>query len=348
MRHRLYLKRAHSGRGLPPVNHAQDARATCASMAAMIAGEKKLAEILNGRSVADAIKNEVADEVRRFKESRGVTPTLAAVLVGDDPASAVYVRNKVRACEQVGIISRQLVLRDSISREELLHVVNELNDDNEIDGILVQLPLPKQIDDALVIMAIDPAKDVDAFHPTNVGLLAMGQPRFVPCTPAGIIELLERNGIEIAGANACVVGRSQIVGRPVASLLLQRHATVTICHSKTRDLPSVTRQADILIAAIGRSAFIRGEFIKPGATVIDVGVNRLTDVAQARDFFGAEADKRIAAIKEKGYTLVGDVHPAEADQVAGKRTPVPGGVGLLTVAMLMKNTLQAAKWRKGI
>lgn len=306
------------------------------------------AQILDGKMVADAIKKEVADEVRRLKETAGVTPTLAAVLVGDDPASAVYVRNKVRACEEVGITSRQLVLRDSISREELLAVIGELSGDDDLDGILVQLPLPKQIDDRPVIEAIDPAKDVDAFHPTNVGLLAMGRPRFVPCTPAGIIELLDRSGIEIAGANACVVGRSQIVGRPVASLLLQRHATVTVCHSKTRDLAAVTRQADILVAAIGRPAFIRGEFIKPGATVIDVGVNRLTDVAQARDFFGADADKRVAAIGEKGYTIVGDVHPAEADLVAGRRTPVPGGVGLLTVAMLMKNTLQAAKRRRGL
>jgi methylenetetrahydrofolate dehydrogenase (NADP+)/methenyltetrahydrofolate cyclohydrolase len=317
-------------------------------MAAMMAGEKKRAQMLEGRVVADAIKREVATEVSRLIESHSVRPCLAAVLVGDDSASAVYVRNKVRACQEVGIISRQLVLRDSISRQELLQVVKELNGDGELDGILVQLPLPKQIDDRMIIEAIDPAKDVDAFHPANVGLLAMGRPRFVPCTPAGIIELLERNNIPIAGANACVVGRSQIVGRPVASLLLQRHATVTICHSKTRDLPSVTRQADILIAAIGKPAFIRGEFIKPGATVIDVGVNRLTDANQAREFFGAEAEKRMAAITEKGYTLVGDVHPAEADLIAGKRTPVPGGVGLLTVAMLMKNTLQAAKWRRGL
>jgi methylenetetrahydrofolate dehydrogenase (NADP+)/methenyltetrahydrofolate cyclohydrolase len=312
----------------------------------MIATEKKRAEVLDGKVVADAIKKEVADEVRRLKEATGIQPTLAAVLVGDDPASAVYVRNKVRTCEEVGIASRKISLADSISTDELLHIVGELNQDHEVDGILVQLPLPEQIDDSRIIEAIDPAKDVDAFHPTNVGLLAMGRPRFVPCTPAGIIELLERNKIEIAGANACVVGRSQIVGRPVASLLLQRHATVTICHSKTRDLPAVTRQADILVAAIGRPGFIRAELIKPGATLIDVGVNRLTDADQARDFFGAEADKRIAAISEKGYTLVGDVHPAEADLVAGKRTPVPGGVGLLTVAMLMKNTLQAAKWRR--
>lgn len=313
----------------------------------MVSGTQRAA-VLDGKVVADEIKREVAAEVRDLKEAHGVTPTLVAVLVGDDPASAVYVRNKVRACQEVGIASRKIALADSTLTDELFRVVTELNRDDGVDGILVQLPLPKQINDSVIIEAIDPAKDVDAFHPTNVGLLAMGKPRFVPCTPAGIIELLDRNRIEIAGANACVVGRSQIVGRPVAGLLLQRHATVTICHSKTRDLPSVTRQADILVAAIGRAAFIRGDFIKSGATVIDVGVNRLTDPNQAREFFGAEADKRIAAINEKGYTLVGDVHPAEADLVAGNRTPVPGGVGLLTVAMLMKNTLQAAKWRRGL
>jgi methylenetetrahydrofolate dehydrogenase (NADP+)/methenyltetrahydrofolate cyclohydrolase len=317
-------------------------------MTAMVASETQRAEILDGKVIADAIKSEVAGEVRRMKETHGVTPALAAVLVGEDPASAVYVRNKVRACEEVGITSRKIGLEHSISTDELLRIVTELNREDDIDGILIQLPLPGQIDDAVIIEAIDPTKDVDAFHPTNVGLLAMGKPRFVPCTPAGIIELLDRNNIPISGANACVVGRSQIVGRPVAGLLLQRHATVAICHSKTRDLPSVTRQADILVAAIGRPAFVRGDFIRPGATVIDVGVNRLTDPNQAREFFGVDAEKRIAAIAEKGYTLVGDVHPAEADLAAGRRTPVPGGVGLLTVAMLMKNTLQAAKWRRGL
>ena len=317
-------------------------------MTAMMAMEKQHAQILDGRPAADAIKREVAEEVRELKRTRGVTPCLAAVLVGDDPASAVYVRNKVRACEEVGIASKHVALAAATSSEALLSVVRELNEDEQVDGILVQLPLPKQIDDSIIIEAINPLKDVDAFHPTNVGLLAMGRPRFVPCTPAGIIELLDRNSIEIAGANAVVVGRSQIVGRPVASLLLQRHATVTVCHSKTRDLPSVTRQADILIAAIGRPAFIRGEFIKPGATVIDVGVNKISDAAQTHDLFGYEAEKRIEAIKTRGYTLVGDVHPSEADSVAGRRTPVPGGVGLLTVAMLMRNTLQAAKWRRGL
>jgi methylenetetrahydrofolate dehydrogenase (NADP+)/methenyltetrahydrofolate cyclohydrolase len=230
----------------------------------------------------------------------------------------------------------------------LLDLIGDLNRRDDVDGILVQLPLPKQIDEASIIEAVDPAKDVDGFHPINVGLLAMGRSRFVPCTPAGIIELLERNKIEVAGANACVVGRSQIVGRPVASLLLQRHATVTICHSRTRDLASVTRQADILIAAIGRAAFIRGDYIKRGATVIDVGVNQITDPDEARSLFGEESGKRIEAIKQRGYTLVGDVHPTEADQIAGRRTPVPGGVGLLTVAILMRNTLQAARMRRGL
>lgn len=317
-------------------------------MTVMVVAEKHQAQLLDGRSAADAIKREVADDVRRLKQQYGVTPKLTAVLVGEDPASAVYVRNKVRACEEVGIQSEKIELADATTTEELLQIVRGLNSDNGVDGILVQLPLPKQIDDATIIEAIDPAKDVDAFHPSNVGLLAMGKPRFVPCTPAGIIELLDRNQIEIAGANACVVGRSQIVGKPVASLLLQRHATVTICHSQTRDLPSVTCQADILVAAIGKPAFIRKEFIKSGATVIDVGVNKIADPGLAREMFRAEADKRIEAIKKRGYTLVGDVHPAEADEVAGKRTPVPGGVGLLTVAMLMRNTLQAARWRKGL
>jgi methylenetetrahydrofolate dehydrogenase (NADP+)/methenyltetrahydrofolate cyclohydrolase len=316
-------------------------------MAAMMAETTHRAELLDGRIAADAIKREVAAEVAALKTERKVTPRLAAVIVGDDPASAVYVRNKIRACAEVGIASQHLPMSAVTTTAELLAIVKRLNEDDDVDGILVQLPLPKQIAEIEIIEAIDPAKDVDAFHPMNVGLLAMGRPRFVPCTPAGIIELLDRNQIPIEGANACVIGRSQIVGKPVASLLLQRHATVTICHSKTRDLPAVARQADILIAAIGRPAFVTGEFIKRGAVVIDVGVNKITDAGQAREFFGSEAGPRIAAIEQKGYTLVGDVHPAEADRVAGKRTPVPGGVGLLTVAMLMKNTLQAAKWRRG-
>ena len=314
----------------------------------MVSAEQTRARILDGRVTADQIKLEVAAEVARLSAERAVKPRLAAVLVGDDDASAVYVRNKVRACAEVGIESDQRRLPASTTTEELLSLIRKLNQSEDVDGILIQLPLPGQIDEATIIKAVDPEKDVDAFHPSNVGLLAMGRPRFVPCTPAGIIELLDRNQIGIAGKNACVVGRSQIVGRPVASLLLQRDATVTICHSKTRDLSEVTRQADILVAAIGRPAFIRGNYIKPGAVVIDVGVNKITDVHDARNLFGAEAVKRIAAIEKRGYTLIGDVHPAEADLVAGWRTPVPGGVGLLTVAMLMRNTLQAAKWRRNL
>lgn len=314
----------------------------------MVSRESRRAEILEGRQIAEQIKQEVAEEVARLKSELGLKPCLAAILAGDDDASTVYVRNKMRACAEVGIQSAHHALPASTTTEELLRLIDELNRRDEVDGILVQLPLPKQIDEAAVIEAVEPTKDVDGFHPTNVGLLAMGRPRFVPCTPAGIIELIEQNEIEIAGANACVVGRSQIVGRPVASLLLQRHATVTICHSRTHDLPSVTRAADILVAAIGRAGFIRGDYIKPGATVIDVGVNQITDSNEARSLFGDEAQPRIDAIAKRGYTLVGDVHPAEADRVAGRRSPVPGGVGLLTVAMLMRNTLQAAKWRRGV
>jgi methylenetetrahydrofolate dehydrogenase (NADP+)/methenyltetrahydrofolate cyclohydrolase len=314
----------------------------------MVSVEKKRTRILDGRFVADQIKQEVAADVARLLADHGVKPRLAAVLVGDNDASAVYVRNKVRACAEVGIQSDQRRLPATTTTEELLALIRELNQNGEVDGILVQLPLPGEIDEATIIEAVDPAKDVDGFHPSNAGLLAMGRPRFVPCTPAGIIELLDRSQIEIAGANACVVGRSQIVGRPVASLLLQRDATVTICHSRTRDLPDVTRRADILVAALGRPAFIRGNYIKPGAVVIDVGVNKITDPSETHSLFGDEAEKRIEAIKKRGYTLIGDVHPVEADAVAGWRTPVPGGVGLLTVAMLMKNTLQAAKWRRNL
>jgi methylenetetrahydrofolate dehydrogenase (NADP+)/methenyltetrahydrofolate cyclohydrolase len=314
----------------------------------MSAVQAKRAAILDGRPVAEQIKQDVRAEVAQLWEDHGVKPCLAAVRVGEDPASAVYVRNKVKASEELGLASEHHSLAASTTTDALIELIGDLNRRDDVDGILVQLPLPKQIDEAAVIESVDPAKDVDGFHPVNVGLLAMGCPRFVPCTPAGVIELLERNQITIAGANACVVGRSQIVGRPVANLLLQRHATVTICHSRTNDLPAVTRQADILVAAIGRPALIRGNYIKPGATVIDVGINRVTDKEQARELFGNEAETRIEAIDRRGYTLVGDVHPAEADLIAGRRTPVPGGVGLLTVAMLMRNTVQAARWRRGV
>jgi methylenetetrahydrofolate dehydrogenase (NADP+)/methenyltetrahydrofolate cyclohydrolase len=310
--------------------------------------EEGRAEMLDGARVAEEIKREVAEDVARMMQEHGVQPCLAVVQVGDDPASTVYVNSKVRTSRELGLLSERHALKEETTTEELLALVRELNEREDVDGLLVQLPLPKAVEEQRVIEAIDPMKDVDGFHPVNVGRLALGQRVLAPCTPAGIIELLERSDVAIAGAHAVVVGRSQIVGRPVAQLLLQRDATVTICHSKTRDLASITRQADILIAAIGRPGFIRGEHVKRGATVIDVGINRITDVALARELFGDEAEKRLEAIARRGATLVGDVHPAEVDRVAGRRTPVPGGVGLLTVAMLMRNTVEAARRRRGL
>lgn len=301
---------------------------------------------LEGSPLAARIKQDVQNTIEQMMREREVRPGLAAVRVGEDPASAVYVRNKIRACEEVGIYSEHHALPDSTTTAELLELIKSLNSRDDIDGILTQLPLPKQIDETAIIEAIDPAKDVDGFHPVNVGLLALGRPAFVPATPTGIIELLDDFGIEIRGTNACVVGRSQIVGRPLAQLLLQRDATVTVCHSRTRDLAAVTRAADLLVVAIGRAGFIGRDHIKPGATVIDVGMNRISDPDEVRAFFGSEADKRLDVLAKRGATLVGDVHPAEAAEVAGKLTPVPGGVGLLTVAMLMKNTLKAATLRR--
>lgn len=296
---------------------------------------------LEAADLAARIKAEVKAEIEG-----GVRASLAAVRVGDDPASAVYVRNKIRACEEVGIRSEHHALPESTTTEQLLELIASLNTRDDVDGILTQLPLPAHVNETQIIEAMNPAKDVDGFHPVNAGKLAMGRPVFVPCTPAGIIELLDDRGVEIRGANACVVGRSQIVGRPMAQLLLQRDATVTICHSRTRDLPAVTRTADLLVVAIGRAGFIRGEHIKPGAIVIDVGMNKVSDVEEVRKLFGAEAEKRLEVVAKRGSTLVGDVNPAEAAEVAGMLTPVPGGVGLLTVAMLMKNTLKAAKLRR--
>jgi methylenetetrahydrofolate dehydrogenase (NADP+)/methenyltetrahydrofolate cyclohydrolase len=310
--------------------------------------EERRALALDGARVAEDIKREVASDVARLKEEHGVVPCLTVVRVGEDPASAVYVRSKVRTSEALGLRSEHYALPVETTTRELLDLVESLNARDDVDGILVQLPLPAGVDERRVIEAIDPAKDVDGFHPINVGRLSLGQETLAPCTPLGIVELLERNAIPISGARACIVGRSQIVGRPLAQLLLQRDATVTICHSRTRDLAAITSQADILVAAIGRAGLIRGEHIKPGATVIDVGMNRLTDRAQAQEFFGEDAERRLRIIGERGYTLVGDVHPAEADRVAGRRTPVPGGVGLLTVAVLMRTTVIAARRRRGL
>jgi len=296
---------------------------------------------LEAADLAARIKAEVKAEI-----AGGVRAALAAVRVGDDPASAVYVRNKIRACEEVGIRSEHHALPESTTTEQLLDLINSLNTRDDVDAILTQLPLPRHVDETAIIEAMDPSKDVDGFHPVNAGKLAMGRPVFVPCTPAGIIELLDDRGVEIRGVNACVVGRSQIVGRPMAQLLLQRDATVTICHSRTRDLAAVTRTADLLVVAIGRVGFIGRDHIKPGATVIDVGMNKVSDVDEVRRLFGDEAEKRLEVVAKRGSTLAGDVNPAEAAEVAGMLTPVPGGVGLLTVAMLMKNTLKAAKLRR--
>jgi methylenetetrahydrofolate dehydrogenase (NADP+) / methenyltetrahydrofolate cyclohydrolase len=301
------------------------------------------ARILDGTRLAQQIRSEAAAEVKAMAAS-GLRPGLAVVLVGHNPASEIYVRGKVKACEEVGIYSEKLTPPDSVTTAELLTVVEELNQRDQIDGILVQLPLPRQVDSKKVLLAVDPAKDVDGFHPMNVGLLSTQRPGLVPCTPAGCLEILKRSNIPIAGRDAVVVGRSDIVGKPAAMLLLNANATVTVCHSKTHDLAGVCRRADILVAAIGRAGMITRDFIKPGATVIDVGMNALTDPAALQRFFAGNAS-RGETFRRKGSVLIGDVHP-EVAEVAGAITPVPGGVGPLTIAMLMFNTVKAAKMRR--
>jgi methylenetetrahydrofolate dehydrogenase (NADP+) / methenyltetrahydrofolate cyclohydrolase len=304
-------------------------------------------KILGGKEIAEAIKSEVSAEIERLRAAHGFVPGLAVVRVGDDPASAIYVGNKVKTSEAVGLYSEHHHLPATTSHADLIELVTDLNRRDVIDGILVQLPLPVQINGAKVLAAIDPSKDVDGFHPINVGRLSQGEKALVPCTPAGVIEILRRSKIEMAGRHAVIVGRSNIVGKPMAMLLLQENATVTICHSRTRDLADFTRRADILIAAIGRPGFLRGEHIGEGAVVIDVGINNFSDPDQIGDLFpDDELEKRRAAIEKRGFTLVGDVNPREAIEKAGYFTPVPGGVGLLTVAMLLKNTVDAAKMRR--
>jgi methylenetetrahydrofolate dehydrogenase (NADP+) / methenyltetrahydrofolate cyclohydrolase len=300
--------------------------------------------ILDGTKIAQDIRREVAAEVKTMAAA-GVRPGLAVVLVGHNPASEIYVRGKAKACEEVGIHSEKLTPPESASTSELLSVIDDLNHRDEIDGILVQLPLPRHVDSKKVLLAVDPAKDVDGFHPMNVGFLSTQRPGLVPCTPAGVMEILERSKIPIAGREAVVVGRSDIVGKPAAMLLINANATVTVCHSKTHDLPAVCRRADILVAAIGRAGMITREFVKPGATVIDVGMNSVTDTAEFQRFFAGNA-KREETFRKRGSTLIGDVHPQVAE-VAGAITPVPGGVGPLTIAMLMFNTVKAAKMRRG-
>jgi methylenetetrahydrofolate dehydrogenase (NADP+)/methenyltetrahydrofolate cyclohydrolase len=299
--------------------------------------------LLDGNQIALQIRREVAAEIESMRAA-GIRPGLAVILVGQNAASEIYVRGKVKSCEELGIYSEKLTPPDTISTQQLLALVGSLNRRDEIDGILVQLPLPSQVDAKQVLLAVDPAKDVDGFHPVNVGFLSTQRPGLVPCTPAGVIEILERSQIPIAGQEAVVVGRSDIVGKPVAMLLLNNNATVTVCHSKTRDLEQVCRRANILVAAIGRPGMITRDYVTPGATVIDVGMNKVTDEREFQRLFAGNR-KREETFRAKGSTLVGDVHP-EVAEVAGAITPVPGGVGPLTIAMLMANTVKAARLRR--
>jgi methylenetetrahydrofolate dehydrogenase (NADP+)/methenyltetrahydrofolate cyclohydrolase len=301
--------------------------------------------ILDGAAIAAKIKQEVAEEVKALA-ARAVRPGLAAVLVGHVPASEIYVRSKVQACAELGLYSELITPPDTVTTAEMHALVAQLNARDNIDGILIQLPLPAQVDAKALLDAVDPAKDVDGFHPVNAGRLLAGRPALAPCTPAGVIEILKRSDIPIAGQHAVVVGRSDIVGKPVAMLLLHQNATVTICHSKTRDLPAITRQADILVAAIGRAGFITPEMVKSGATLIDVGINRLNTREEFDRFFKGN-EKREAAFAKRGSVVIGDIDP-KAFEISGAYTPVPGGVGLLTIAMLMANTVRAAKMRRGL
>lgn len=299
---------------------------------------------LDGKKIAEQIKDEVASEVAALN-ANGITPGLAAVLVGEHPASQVYVRNKTKTCQQLGMHSEQINLSTDTTTEQLLEIVDSLNRSDDIDGILIQLPLPDQIDAQLILNSVLPEKDVDGFHPVNIGRLVTGDHTLAPCTPMGIMEMLKRESIPLKGAEAVIVGRSTIVGKPMALLLLHEHATVTLCHSRTKDLPAVCRRADILVAAIGRPAMITGDYIKEGATVIDVGINRVESESQVIELFG-EDSPRIATFAKRGSTLVGDVHPRDPYGIAAAVTPVPGGVGPLTIAHLMKNTLLACKARR--
>lgn len=302
------------------------------------------ARILNGNAIRDQIYSELAGAIATLAAA-GVRPGLAAVLVGDNPASKLYVNSKIAACQKLGLASFLLTPPASITTAELLGVIDELNGRDDVDGILVQMPLPPQVDAKRILDAVDPSKDVDGFHPVNVGKLVAGRPNLVACTPAGVMEILRRSQIPIEGANAVVLGRSDIVGKPMALLLLHANATVTICHSKTRDLAGISRRADIVVAAMGRAAMATPDYIRPGVTVIDVGQNLITDAAQAARIF-ANFPEKLDTLRAKGSVLVGDVHP-NVVEVAGAITPVPGGVGPLTIAMLMSNTVKAAQMRRG-
>jgi len=307
------------------------------------------ARILDGLKIRDEIFSELQSDIVKL-HAQGIRPGLAAVLVGENPASQLYVRSKIAACEQLGIASWLHTPPAGVSTDYMLQLVRDLNADDNVDGILIQLPLPSQIDSKRVLESVDPAKDVDGFHPVNMGRLVSNRPGLVACTPAGCMEILRRNKIPIEGANAVVLGRSDIVGKPMALLLLHANATVTICHSKTRDLPDVIRRADILVAAIGKAGYVQPDWIKPaaagkpGAAVIDVGTNKVTDAAEAAQLL-RNFPERLEKFRAKGNVLLGDVHP-DAIQVAGALSPVPGGVGPMTITMLMSNTVKAARLRR--
>jgi methylenetetrahydrofolate dehydrogenase (NADP+)/methenyltetrahydrofolate cyclohydrolase len=296
--------------------------------------------LLEGKRIRDEILAELKPRIARLRRA----PGLAVVLAGGDPASEIYVRNKVKACEEVGIRSFRLTPPESVATPELLGLIESLNRNDDVDGILVQMPLPRQVDSRAVLESISPGKDADGFHPFNVGALVANLPGPRACTPAGVMQMLDRYGISVAGKHAVVIGRSDIVGKPMALMLLHAHATVTICHSKTPDLAAVCRRADILVAAIGRTAFVGADFIKPGAVVIDVGINRVTDPAEARRLLGHDP-ARLASFEKNGGAVIGDVHPGQIS-AASAFSPVPGGVGPLTIAMLLANTVALSERRQ--
>src|SRR5450432_3439541 len=302
------------------------------------------ARILDGTKIRDLVFADLQTEIRQLA-SAGIRPGLAAVLVGENPASQLYVKSKIAACEQLGLASWLHKPPATVTTEELLTLVADLNSDDAVDGILIQLPLPAQVDTKRVLEAVDPAKDVDGFHPVNLGKLVSGRPGLVACTPAGCMEILRRGNVKIEGANAVVLGRSDIVGKPMALLLMHANATVTICHSKTRDLPDVVRRADIVVAAMGKAGYVAADWIRLGAAVIDVGTNKVTDANEAERLL-QNFPARLEKFRAKGSVLIGDVHP-DAINTAGALTPVPGGVGPMTIAMLMSNTVKAARLRRG-
>ncbi len=304
-----------------------------------------MAKVLDGNAIAAEIKAEVKTEVARLA-GEGIKPGLAAVLVGHVPASEIYVRSKIKTCEALGLFSEMITPPETVTTEEMLALIAQLNAREDIDGILIQLPLPPHVNTKLLLEAVSPDKDVDGFHPVNVGRLQTGQPALAPCTAEGIIEILKRSQVPISGQNAVVVGRSDIVGKPTAILLLAENATVTVCHSKTHDLASFTRRADILVVAIGKPGLVTADMVKPGATILDAGINRVTDQVEFERYFAGDSQREEAFV-QKGSTIVGDVMP-KAFELAGAYTPVPGGVGPLTIAMLMANTVRAAKLRRGL